>query len=253
MTYRTSLLAVLVAAASTPAVVAHAGGGAAAAGKAKPKVKACGIYAIPLQIGNQWVYGPVEYPWPLDKDGNPIKVTPDQMKLMPVQPQKVTITVADVQVAKDVTTVSLTEDVDGVVTDTTLTCTKDSLVASPDSFWFAGEPGGSQNLQLTITERKGSTFAIQNGAIGAAGNTWNDDLKATWKRTPTEGTTADLGSGTIELDRRWVLQDDESVATTANNFANVHKVGLEMKGHITIDGADADSKPADIPDLVSFF
>src|SRR6185436_15946065 len=98
MAYRT-LLAVLIVAASSPALAQKGG-----AAKPKPKVKACGITAIPLSVGNQWTYAQVAFPWPKDKDGVEVKVPPEQLKLLPTQPTKVTITVADVQVGKDSTT-----------------------------------------------------------------------------------------------------------------------------------------------------
>jgi hypothetical protein len=242
MRYRTFLLAGSIALLSTPAV-------AQKAGKPKPKPKACGIAAIPLQVGNQWVYEPVLYPLK-DKEGNSVVPSEDQMKLLPRQPQKVTITVTDVQVGKDSSTVLLDEDVDGRIVKTTLTCTEKSLTASPESFWFAGEPGGAWNITLDGVERPGSTFPIANGLISS--NEWHDDFKANWKRVATEGTEADLGSGTIKLDRRFVVTQDEAVVVKANNFAGVHLVGLETHGEITVAGQDA--KPTLLPEgLVTFF
>jgi hypothetical protein len=243
MAYRNLVTVLIVAcAASVSSSGASAQKGGAA--KPKPKVKACGITAIPLSVGNQWVYQPVAYPWPKDATGAEIKVPPEQLKSLPTQPQKVTITVADVVVAKDITTISLTEDIDGRVINTTLTCTATGLTASPDAFWFAGEPGGAWNLQLDAMERKGPQFPIAAGKI--ASNEWHDDLKTNWKRVATAGTTAELGSGKLELERHFVVTADEPVSTIANNFAGVHKIGLETHGRITVDGSE--SKPVELPE-----
>lgn len=221
--------------------------GTASAQKKGKAVKACGITAIPLAVGNQWVYEPVAHPTPLD---------PAQTKMLPVQPSKVTITVDAVETEGETTTVQLTELVEIPAADqklqktvqSTITCTKDALSISPESFWYSGEPGGFWNVQLEGLERTGHTLPITKGKV--SGSEWHDDLKATFKRTPLKG-EANLGAGTIDLSRRVVFVDNELIVTVAGQFRGAAKVGVETKGEIAIQ--DATGKPYVLPEgLVSF-
>lgn len=208
----------------------------------KPKVvKACGITAIPLSVGNTWTYEPVAHPQALEEN---------QTKMLPLQPKKVVVTVVAIETVKDgPTTVKLTEQSDDRTLETTLTCTATSLTASPESFYFAGEPGGSWNLDFSNMERKGHTFGIAGGRL--AGTEWHDDLAADWKRTATEGSEADLGSGKLTVERRLVVVADEPIATTSGNYNEATKVGIETRGEIAINGAEG--KPFLLPDgLVSY-
>lgn len=225
--------AALVGAAATP--------NAQAQKKAKA-VKACGITAIPLAVGNTWTYEPVAHPLALEEN---------QTKMLPLQPKKVVITVAAVETAKDsgVTTVKLSEQSDDRTIETTLTCTATQLTASPESFFFAGEPGGNWNLAFDKLERKGHTFGIAGGRLSGA--EWRDDLAVTWKRSATEGSEASLGGGTLSLERRLVIVADEPIATTSGNYNEATKVGIETHGEIAIEGAEG--KPFVLPEgLVSY-
>jgi hypothetical protein len=229
-----------------------------ASAQKKPKaVKACGITAIPLAVGNKWVYQAVQHPTPLDAA---------QSKLLPVQAQTVTITVDAVETKDAVTTVNLTEVIAIQVPDpkdtkkpprieekkvaSTIQCTATTLTISPDSFWFSGEPGGFWNVEMEGLERKGQSIAIAGGKM--SGTEWHDDLKARWKRVATPGTEAELGSGTIDLNRRVVFTADESVTALAGQYATSKKLGIETKGEIAVD--DASGKPYVLPDgIVSFY
>jgi hypothetical protein len=224
----------------------------------KPKVvKACGITAIPLAVGNKWVYQAVEHP---------AKLPPEQSRLLPVQPQSVTITVDAVETKDAVTTVNLTEVIAILVPDpkdakkpprldekkvqSTIQCTATTLSISPDSFWFSGEPGGFWNVEIEGLERKGQSIAIAGGKID--GVEWHDDVKARWKRVATPGSDADLGSGTFDLNRRVVFTADESVTALAGQYSATKKIGIETKGEIAVD--DASGKPYVLPDgIVSFY
>jgi len=235
-----------------------------AAAQKKPKAgKACGITAIPLQVGNKWVYEQVLHPTPLD---------PSQAKLVPAQAKSVTITVDAVEpptgaAAKDknaVTTVKLTEVVAIQVLDpagkappkieekkieSTLTCTATTMSISPESFWFAGEPGGFWNVQLEGIERPGQTLSITGGKL--TGAEWHDDIKARWKRTGTPGTDADLGSGTFALDRRIVFTGEEPVNALVRQYPTAKKLGIETKGEVAVDNATG--KPYLLPEGIVGF
>ena len=226
-----------------------------AAAQKKKAVKACGITAIPLSVGNQWVYEAVAHPTPLEEA---------QKKLLPPQPSKITITVAKVETVGEVTTVGLTEVIESQVSqpdgkppktesrtlETTLTCTKTKLDFSPDSFFFSGEPGGFWNLTVDQLARKNTSFPIAKGKL--TGVEWHDDLTFAWKRNPTEGTDADLGAGTFAMDRRLVITGEESVTTAFGVYSTATKIGIETKGEITV--VNATGKPYLLPEgLVTFF
>ena len=228
-----------------------------AAAQKKKVPKACGITAIPLAVGNVWVYEAVAHPTPLEEA---------QKKLLPPQPSKVTITVAKVETAGDVTTVGLTEVIESQVSqpdgkpprtetrtlETSITCTATRMDISPDAFWFNGEPGGFWNLSVENLARKerSQTFQIAKGKL--TGVEWHDDISFKWKRNATEGTTAELGAGTFDMTRRFVITGEESVTTAFGVYSTASKIGIETKGEITVENATG--KPYLLPEgLVTFF
>ena len=71
---------------------------------------------------------------------------------------------------------------------------------SPDSFFFAGEPGGYVGLEITKLERlKGTSLAFVKGGVGEA--EWREDLVMTWAQKPHENSGATLASGKLEIGR----------------------------------------------------
>lgn len=234
-----------------------AGAASAQKAKAKPAVKACGITAIPMSVGNSWTYEPVAYPYDQLKIDESKRPRPEDLKLLPDQPKLVVITVTAVDVAKDGTaTVTLDEKVDAKDLTTQVTCSAAGVVvASPDAFWFAGEPGGGWNLSFDGVERKDITFPMAKGLIHADTNEWHDDFKAKWKRTPTQGhEDANLGTGTLSLERHYVDTGDEMISVKAGTYQAAHKLGLETHGEITVESADPDAKPYELPEgLVTWF
>jgi hypothetical protein len=231
--------------------------GEAFAQKPKKAPKACGITAIPLAVGNQWVYEAVAHPTPLEEA---------QKKLLPPQPTKITVTVATIETKDGVTTIGLTEEIQSLVSqpngqppktdtrtiNTSATCTAESLTFSPDAFWFAGEPGGFWNLTVDKLTRPAAnvSFPIKKGKL--SGVEWHDDISFAYQRTPTEGTDADLGGGTLSLSRRLVITGEESVTTAFGVYSTASKVGIETKGEITVENATGKSYV--LPEgLVTFF
>lgn len=226
--------------------------GVSSAAAQKKAVKACGISAIPLSVGNSWTYENTEYPPPTrGTDGEKAKEQESRdnaAKLYPNPATKIVITVTAVTTAKDtgITTVALTEAVDDRTIETTLTCTASSLTASVDSFFYAGEPGGSFNLGFTDLERKGPTLPIVGGRL--SGTEWHDDFKAKWKREASKDTTADLGAGTITIKRRMVLvQEEPALEMPAGSWAKSNKIGIETSGNVTIDNVPEGAKPYELP------
>ena len=131
------------------------------------------------------------------------------------------------------------------VVTTTITCNAKKFEISPDSFLFAGEPGGYLGLKLDSVERpKGTSWQLTNGGIGEA--EWREDVTAKWTRMPTEGSEAKLGSGKLELERQFTPQPKESVSTKLGNYT-AEKLGLITTGRVTLDNAAPDAKPMELP------
>lgn len=225
--------------------------GTALAQKPKKQPRPCGISAIPMTVGNTWTYEPTEYPKPSRgteaENQKELEGREAAQKLYPNPAKKVVITVAAVETTKEgVTTVKLTEQVDDRTIETSLTCTATNIVVGLDSFFYAGEPGGSYNLGFDKLERKGHTYPIVGGKI--SGTEWHDNFKATWKRDATQGTEADLGTGTIEIKRRMVMTADEPTlelpAGQGQKWKAI-KLGIETSGNVQIDGTGA--KPYELP------
>lgn len=228
-----------VAAALVVLTAAHA-----ADAQPKPKVaRACGISAIPLTVGNQWIYESAGLP--ADR-----ALTENQLKGLPVIPKQVTITVKSVDTKDGVTTVTLTEDLDGRAHETSITCTATSLVMSPNAFWFNGEPGDVFGIELTDVERKGRTFAIAAGKLDTVTPDWHDDLNAKWRHIAVGKVFPTMRTGTLGLGRRVVIQPPEAITTKAGSW-KANKLGIESTLAITIEPAPL--KPLrEIPLLVNF-
>jgi hypothetical protein len=225
---------------------AKSGGGPT--GKSAP---ACGAKVLPLVEGNSWTY--VSLPAPLPPD--------EQIKrIAPGQPKKIVITVKSIDKGdktKD-TVAHLTETVtvdrmkDGKAYDdeysyeSTITCNDKKFDISPGSFFFAGEPGGFLGLELTKLDRpKGTSLELVKGGIGE--KPWGEDLVILWSKKPTEGSGAKLGSGKLELERRFTPQEPEPV-TTKQGMYRSEKIGLITTGRVTLDNPGyKELKPMELP------
>jgi hypothetical protein len=226
-------------------------GGKAPASKTPP---ACGAKAIPLAVGNQWTYTPVAAPNPLPEA---------QARLMPQQPSKVIVAIKAVDTKAGETTVSLEETLTtDVITSfkdgapvrtpttrtltTTIVCSATKFDVSPEAFWFAGEPGGFLGLKLDKLERvKGTTWALTGGTVGQT--EWREDLAAHWTQVVDEHGGAKPTSGKLELERRFIPQQPESIGTPVGAY-NAEKVALSITGRVTLDAPLApESKPYELP------
>lgn len=195
--------------------------------KPAPAVKACGVSAVPLVVGNEWTYEPVAPP-PANQ------LSEAQIKSTPVQPKKLVIKVTGIETKDGVTTVTLHEDLDGKGHDSTITCGGGGarFSVSMNAFWFAGEAGTPIGIELDQLERKGQTLLLTGGKLLAAD--WHDDVAAGWKHLPTGKATPTMRKGTLTLGRHWVLQPDERVRTAFGEWTS-KKLGLETTITLTID------------------
>ena len=210
----------------------------------------CGAKIMPMSEGNQWTYTALAAPTP----------APDQIKrLAPAQPKSVVITVKSVESNKGADTVitleekittDLTKDekkpqIEEKTLTTTITCNAKKFEVSPESFFFAGEPGGYYGLKVdSVEHKKGTSLQLTNGGIGEA--EWREDLSMKWARVPTEGSAAKLGSGKVDLERVFTPQTPEGVITKLGQYS-AEKLALVTTGRVTLDGASPDSVPMELP------
>jgi hypothetical protein len=228
----------------------------AAGAAAPPSTKTpsqCGVKILPLSVGNTWTYSMVPSPMPPD----------DQIKrIAPPEPDTITITVTAIDSKKGADTVitleektstDLTKDksdpkkkqiVDQHTYTSTITCNAKKFDISPESFFFAGEPGGYLGLKVDSLDRKNTSWVLTNGGIGEG--QWREDIVAKWTRLPHEGSEAKLGTGKIELERQFTPQQPEDVNTKLGPY-KAEKLGLLTTGRVTLDGVAAEAKPMELP------
>jgi hypothetical protein len=208
-----------------------------ASAQAKPKVtRACGVSAIPLTVGNQWTYEGVGAP--LER-----QLPQGAARLTPPQPKKLVIQVTSVESQGDVTTVTLSEDTDGRVINTTIVCgAANRIEIDPNSFFFAGEAGGSWNVNLSEVTHKGSTLNLAGGRL--TGPEWRNDITAKWERVPTPNTGASLGKGALEMERRFVWGPTATLILPSGQYVG-REITLEITGRVTLDPPA--EKPLEMP------
>lgn len=251
---RTTTLAAVLAVALAPAASvarprsqpADAKAGAGPVGKAAP---ACGAKVLPLVEGNTWRYTMIPAPVPAEAA---------IARIAPAQPNEIVITVKKVDKQATDTIVTLEEKVtidrtkekdkpilESYAYESTITCNDKKFDISPNSFFFAGEPGGYQGLEITKLDRKNTSWALTKGGIGE--NPWREDLKIEWARKPTEGSGAKAGTGKLELERQFTPQEPETVVTKAGQYKS-EKIGLVTTGRVTLDNPGAAAmKPMELP------
>lgn len=243
LTLAPALLALLLA----PSVAAAKPKAAAAAGgKSAP---ACGVTALPLVTGNVWTYTVVPAPLP---------ATPEIVRISPPLPKGFVITVKSVAPSGGDTVVTLEEKitydytrdtkkpiVEERIVTTTITCNAKKFDISPDSYFFAGEPGGFGGLSIDKLDRKGTSWALTKGTFGEA--EWPEDLVIQWTRKPTEGSNAKLGAGKLELERRITPAEPEQI-TTKTGTHKAEKLAVKTTGRVTLEKPlSADLKPMELP------
>lgn len=216
------------------------------------KASVCGVKVFPLAVGNSWTYTMVPSPTPPDKQLE---------RISPTEPKEIVITVKSIDAPKtgdtvvtleEKSTIDLTKDpkkpnLDEHTLTSTITCNaKNKFEISPNSFFFSGEPGGFIGLKLDDVQHvKGTSWTLTAGGIGEA--EWREDLSAKWTRLPHEGSEAKLGSGKIELERRFTPQPQEAVSTKAGGYV-AEKLGLITTGRVTLDNnSSPDTKPMEMP------
>jgi hypothetical protein len=218
----------------------------AAAGKTPP---ACGVKVLPLVAGNSWTYNSVGA---RDIKCAPIVVRDDLSRLVPPAPKTIKITVKSVD-SKDpkdpkADTVATLEEVStyevrdtkggkphttDVTIQSTITCNKTKFEISEKSFFFQGEPGGYQELTFDKFERKKDPGWKLTATGGIGDQEWREEIVAHWTRAAAKG-DAKLGSGTLEIERRFIPQNPQNIATKFGTYTAEH-LGIEVTGRVKLD------------------
>lgn len=246
------LLAPAVTLAGPKDKVAEPASGKGPAGKTP---STCGTKIFAFAEGNEWTYGAVASMIQL-ADNDPRK------RMAPPQPKTVHIVVKSVDNKKGADTViTLEEKVTTETTQqgtnkppivnertltTTITCNgKGKFEVSPDSFFFAGEPGGTVGLTIDKLDRSHDTsWKLSNGGIGD--QPWREEMVAHWTRTATPGSDAKLGAGKLELEHAFTPQQPEIVITKVGSY-RAEKIGLLTTGRVTLENALQLTAPQELP------
>lgn len=210
----------------------------------------CGAKVLPLAVGNVWTYSAVAAPTP---------ALPDVARISPPTPKTFTITVKSIEPKGTDTLVTLEEKItydltkdakkpihDDRVIHSTIVCNAKKFDISPDSFFFAGEPGGYLGMTFDKLDRaKGTSWQLAGGVFGSA--EFPEDIVAHWTRTAAEGSGAKYGGGKLELERRSTPSDAESIITKAGSY-KAEKLVIKTTGRITLDApVSTGLKPAELP------
>jgi len=189
---------------------------------------ACGIKALPFVQGNEWVYMAVQPPEEIRQAAQKIAAN------KPKQPAKVVIKVVSVTALPGgAAEIVLEETADAITKTTKATCAKDALDVGLESFFFSGEPGGALNYELSEPQRPATehSYVFQLGTLNVP--EWIVNIKASFKRLPSEGTGVKLVDGTLDLQRIVKRGAPEAVATGFGNF-NAIPVQIELVGSVTL-------------------
>ena len=212
-------------------------------------LSACGEKILPLVEGNRWTYGFVQ---------SSALPPPELTKLIPSQPGQITITVKSIETKGTDTVVTLEEKttadisrdpkkhiIDERTITSTITCNRTKFEISPESFFFAGEPGGYFGLTLEKIERpKDTTWKLANGMIGDA--EWREDIVAHFSRQGFEGANAKLDSGKLELERKFTPAQPENINTKVGVYT-AEKLAITTTGRVTLDHPQPDTKAMELP------
>jgi hypothetical protein len=210
---------------------------------------ACGARVLPLVEGNKWTYGFV---------AAPIQPPIELQKLMPSEPNQITITVKSIEAKGLETLVTLEEKtvadlskdpkkhiLDERTITTTITCSRTKFEISPDSFFFAGEPGGFFGLTFDKIDRpKDTSWKLINGGIGEG--EWREDIVAHFSRAGVPGSGSKMDGGKLELERKFTPTQPERLNTKVGLYT-AERLVLTTTGRVTLDHPQPEVKPMELP------
>lgn len=229
---------------------------ASTAAEAKPKAgaggkRACGMNVLPLAEGNSWSYSFV---------APPQGAVPEITRISPPAAKSFVITVKSVETKGAETVITLEEKVlydlnplpgqtkgglDERVITSTITCNGKKVDISPESFFFAGEPGGFGGITIDKLDRKGTSWQLTGGGFGD--NEWPEDLTIQWTQKAAAGLDTQHGAGTLEIERRFTPLESEQLNTRAGSY-RAEKLAVKTTGRVTLAKPHStDMKPAELP------
>lgn len=188
---------------------------------------ACGIDYLPLAEGSQWTY-----------DFFVPDNAPAHQGVFVQDPQHLTVKVVSVKKEGATTTITVQTSYRKVSVTTQLTCDKQHLVVPPESFFFAGEPGGGLDMDLEDVQVTGDAY-LDKGLSDTY-----EELKATAVRHPTEGSGAEIPPAHLEVERKMTVQGRGPVET-ATSDVNAIKVVVDMTGRAALPSQK--DKPFNMP------
>jgi hypothetical protein len=215
--------------------------GKAAGAKKKLSPPACGARILPLVQGNTWTYVYVQAQ---------NQILPELVKLAPPQASKIVIKVTKIETKGADTVATLEEKVSYELENkldpkkpivyentinSTIKCNKTKFEISPDSFFFAAEPGGYRELEFDSLDRSRDTsLKLTNGSFGEA--PWREDIVAKFKRTPAKDSKTTLATGKLELERSFTPEANQDLSTVGGDiYRQTEKLALVTTGRIMLD------------------
>lgn len=209
--------------------------------KKKPKVKpACGLKVLPFAEGTEWKY---QY------------FVPEGVQLPPgvrVQdPPELLIKVTKVaKGAGGKTVIGLEESYRKVVVKTELECDAKGLTVPPDSFFFAGQPGGGLQMKVGKVERKAETNVFEKGDL--KGEAF-EELKTDVTREPSPNSGAVLVPAKVEIERKMTVGAQKETVESGITSHKATRLTIQMTGRATLQSTP--DKPFNVPtlDVAMFF
>jgi hypothetical protein len=220
------------------AALAAPAGNAHAQAQRKP-APACGIKSIPFIQGTEWVYSAVSPPEDIRQAALKIAANkpkqPDQVVIKVVAVKPLPGGAAEITLEERTTQTPVGTDKQPVeLTKTTMaTCAKDWLDVGLDSFFFSGEPGGALSYEISEAQRAPNehSYVFQLGTLRVP--EWIVNIKATFKRVPSERVDVELVPGTLDLQRIVKRGAPEPVTTLIGEFSAT-PVQIELVGSVTL-------------------
>lgn len=180
----------------------------AAAQKVKRPKPACGIKYLPLVEGNWWTYEPVNQP--------PAGPPAAQLK----------VEVLEVETEGKTTTIVMKETYREVEYEVIATCSAAGLVLPPESFFFAGEPGGVANMTIENFTHKGTSFPIKL----KPGAQWLEEITFDVLRGTTEGVKVEHEPAKVELERLTTVVWGQQMVDTAIQTYRTTPIEFQIVG-----------------------
>ena len=194
-----------------------------AAKPARPQRPACGISYLPLVPGTTWVYEFVQPP-ELEEAAGPRTEPPSTLE----------IEVVEVAERGGQTTISLEERYRDVAVKTQLRCDRGSLTVPPESFFFAGEPGGGRGMTFEIESSEGQ-FYPGRGSL-KAGDSFYVALKGRVARPSAAAKTAAHAVAHLEIERKADVGETEEVETSMGPM-KARSIAIVLSGRAAVEPA----------------